>query len=138
MSDQRLHDYDESTTVAAPAAQLFDYLSDVSHLPQYFDRMTSAKQAQGDAVDTTARMPDGTEVAGQAWFTVDDAAQSITWGSEGENAYHGGLEVTGDDETSEVRLHLHSSHEGQQITDAIKKSLDTIRQLVETGPAPSS
>jgi len=59
---------------------LFDYLSDVGNLPRYFSRMTSAQPGQGEEVRTTAKMPDGTEAQGDAWFRVDQSAQRIAWG----------------------------------------------------------
>lgn len=76
-------DFRASTTVNAAEGALFDYLSTVQNLPHYFSRMTSATPGDGEQVHTTAQMPDGTQVEGDAWFHVDDSAQRIEWGSEG-------------------------------------------------------
>lgn len=69
-------DFEHATDVQAGADALFDYLADVSNLPEYFDRMTSAAPAEGEAVHTTALIdPDGEgerKVEGEAWFRVDD------------------------------------------------------------------
>ena len=68
-----------STTLSAAAQRVFDYLSDIDNLPAYFDRMTSATLGDGETVQTTATMPDGTETAGEAWFHVDSAAKALSW-----------------------------------------------------------
>ena len=127
-------DFSGTTTVSAPAEQLFDYLSDISNLPKYFARMTSAKPGDGDEVKTTAKMPDGTEVQGDAWFTVDDAANSITWGSEGESNYSGKLDVSSDGANSSVAVSLHTTRveDGDsQVQDGVKETLASIKRLVE-------
>lgn len=72
-----------TTAVSVPPQALFDYLSEVRNLPRYFAWMTAAEPGDGAAVRTTATMPDGTEVHGDAWFRVDQNAQRIEWGSEG-------------------------------------------------------
>ncbi len=45
--------------------------------------MTCAEPGQGEQVRTTAAMPDGTEVKGDACFRVDRSAQRIQWGVAG-------------------------------------------------------
>lgn len=57
--------------------------------------MTSARPADGDRIDVTARLDGGREVEGEAWFRVDEQQQRIEWGSPGPNDYHGWLEVGG-------------------------------------------
>ena len=75
-------DYEQTTTVSADADALFRYLSDVNNLPDYFAAMKSAEPAGGDAVHTVAEV-DGTEREGEAWFTADEEARAIRWGSQG-------------------------------------------------------
>ena len=127
-------DFTDSTTVDVPAQTLFEYLSDIANLPDYFARMTSARPGDGEEVHTTARMPDGTEVEGEAWFRVDDASQRIEWGSEGPNDYSGHLDVTPAGEVSEVEVHIHTSRvfdADDQIVDGLRETLSTIKQQVE-------
>ena len=127
-------DFQATTTVNAAAQALFDYLSTVQNLPHYFSRMTSATPGHGDEVHTTAQLPDGTEVAGDAWFRVRPDAQRIEWGSEGANGYHGSLEVTAGPGGSEVRVTLHTTRVpagDQGIRDGLDTTLATIKRLVE-------
>ncbi|MDQ1743589.1 MAG: hypothetical protein QOE23_1928 [Pseudonocardiales bacterium] len=60
-------DFVASTDVTAPAAELFDYLSQVQNLPNYFDRMTSVTDNGDGTIATTADLGDRT-VEGEAWF----------------------------------------------------------------------
>lgn len=129
-------DFTESTTIDMPAQALFDYLSEVGNLPKYFARMTSAEPGDGEEVHTTARMPDGTEVAGEAWFRVSESSQRIEWGSEGPNDYSGYLDVTPAGDTSTVEVHIHTTRvedQDQQIVDGLRETLGSIKQQVEGG-----
>ncbi len=127
-------DFTGTTSVSAPIDALFGYLSDVSNLPRYFARMTSAEPGEGEQVRTTAVMPDGTEVQGDAWFRVDRAARHIEWGSEGPSAYAGHLQLTPDGQGSEVEVHLHTTRvpDGdREVTEGVQETLATIKALAE-------
>ena len=127
-------DMSGTTTVATSQQELFAFLSDVGNLPRYFAKITTASPGDGEEVHTTATLSDGTKVEGKAWFRVDDASHSITWGSEGENDYHGRLEVTGKDAGSQVEVHIHTSRVedgNEEIRDGIDRTLATIKLLVE-------
>ncbi len=127
-------DFTGTTTVSVPTNALFDYLSDVSNLPKYFSRMTSARPGNGEEIKTTAKMPDGTEVQADAWFRVDQDAQRIEWGSEGPSEYSGYLDVRPSGDGSEVEVHLHTTRVAdgdQQTQDGVQETLDNIRQQVE-------
>jgi ribosome-associated toxin RatA of RatAB toxin-antitoxin module len=69
-------DYERSQTVEAPAGALFEFLADVGNLPRYFEQMTAAEPAGGEAVRVTA-VVDGREREGEAWFRVDREAKRV-------------------------------------------------------------
>lgn len=124
-------DFTGTTSVSVPAQNLFDYLSDVGNLPRYFSRMTSAEPGDGEEVRTTAKMPDGTEVQGDAWFRVDPGARRLEWGSEGPSAYSGYLEVRADGDGSEVEVHLHTTRVAdgdREVQDGVTETLANIKQ----------
>jgi uncharacterized membrane protein len=126
-------DYEQSTTVTTDPEALFAYLSDVSNLPDYFAAMKSAEPADGDAVHTVAEV-DGTEREGEAWFTADDDARTIRWGSEGANHYSGELAVQGADGGSQVTVRLHTEHaDGPEIDSGLRETLAQIKRNVEGG-----
>jgi uncharacterized membrane protein len=122
-------DYEGSTTVNVPVDDLFEYLSKVENLPEYMDRMTEAHSLPGDEVSVEARVEPGDvgsddgprTVRGEAWFTIDADARSLSWGSEGPNRYHGELEVDGQGSTSTVTVRLHTEHDD---AEGIQKGID--------------
>ena len=127
-------DFRATTTVSAAEGALFDYLSQVGNLPDYFARMTSATPGDGDEVHTTAQMPDGQQVEGDAWFRVDESAHRIEWGSTGPNDYHGSLEVTATGDRSEVAVRMHTTRvpDGDgEVQQGLGDTLATIKRLVE-------
>lgn len=126
-------DYEQQTHVDAPAQALFDYLADVRHLPLYFSGMTSAEPGDGEEVHTTAEV-NGQEAEGDAWFRVDRDGQSLAWGSEGPNDYHGRLEVEDDGDGSSVRVHLHTDRvASDEIDEGLKSTMANVKRLVEDG-----
>jgi uncharacterized membrane protein len=127
-------DFQATATVDASQDALFDYLSEVSNLPHYFARMTSAASGRGEEVHTTARMPDGQQVEGSAWFRVDTDAHRIEWGSEGANDYHGSLEVHEAGGHADVRVRVHTTRVADNDSEVQKGLVDTvatIKRLVE-------
>ena len=131
-------DYEQTTTVSADADALFHYLSDVNNLPDYFAAMKSAEPTEGDAVHTVAEV-DGTEVAGEAWFTADEEARSIRWGAPGDSHYGGELEVTGAGSGSQVTVRLHTEHgDDVAIANGLSETLAHIKRNVEQGADPDA
>ena len=131
-------DYERTTTVDAPADDLFEYLSKVENLPNYMDRMTSAKNLPGDEVEVEAKVEpqdvggaDGGErtVGGDAWFTIDADHMKLAWGAEGPHDYKGELEVTPDGAASRVTVRLHTTHDAEGIDDGIEQTLANIQRL---------
>ena len=132
--------YEHTTTVTAPADELFAYLSDVDNLPEYFAAMRSAEPAgpaEGDVppgslgVHTVAEV-DGVRREGEAWFRSDADARSLSWGSEGPNNYRGELEVGDAGDTSTVTVRLHTENvEDARIDQGIEATLAAIKEKVE-------
>ena len=133
-------DYERTTTIDAPAEDLFEYLSKVENLPQYMDRMTSAHNLPGDEVEVEAKVepgdvgPSGEEktVGGEAWFRIDADHLKLTWGAEGPHDYRGELEVTPDGGASQVTVRLHTTHEAEGIEDGIEQTLANIQRIAGT------
>ncbi|MGI8694498.1 MAG: SRPBCC family protein [Geodermatophilaceae bacterium] len=131
-------DYQQAQDIDAPAQQLFDYLADVRNLPKYFDSMTSAEPAAGEAVHVVADVH-GTKREGEAWFRVDRDAQHLEWGSEGDSDYRGSLDVSGDGPKSTVTVSLHTERVDSGELDAgLASTLANIKTLIEAGPEPES
>jgi hypothetical protein len=137
---EAMGDYERSARVKASPDELFDFLADISNLPKYFDRMTSASAAGHDEVRVTANIH-GKQVEGEAEFHVDRAARKLRWSSEGPDNYHGELAVTGDGKQSEVAVKVHTTRadaEAAQINQSIEKTLANIVKLVEQNSAQAA
>lgn len=133
-------DFTGSVTVEASSEAVFRYLSNVDNLPRYFSRMTSAERGSGEEVKTTAALPDGRVVSGDAWFRVNEDARRIEWGSEGPSNYAGHLDVTGSDTSVQVEVHLHTTRaddDNAEVKNGITETLRNIKRVVEEGPAVS-
>ena len=125
-------DYEAQTDIGADADEIFHYLSDVANLPRYFPRMTSAEAGGGDEVRVVADLGERT-VEGTAWFTVDNDAHTISWGSEGPNDYHGRLLVTEQGMGSQVTVTLSTSRAaGPEIQDGLEATLRSIKSVSES------
>ncbi len=127
-------DFESTTTVDAAPQALFDHLSDVGDLPTYFSRTTSARPGDGDTVRTTAPLPDGREVEGDATFTVDKDAKTLEWGSEGPSSYGGRLEVEAEGMGSTLTVHLHTTRVeagDARVQQGIDETVAHVKKLVE-------
>lgn len=125
-------DFVARTDVAASADSLFDYLSQVQNLPQYFDRMTSVADNGDGTITATADLGDRT-VEGEAWFKVNQETRELSWGSEGPNNYRGELRVSGDeDAASQVEVTLHTERAGgEEIQQGLERTVSAIKAIVE-------
>jgi uncharacterized membrane protein len=131
-------DYERAQTVEAPAEALFAFLAEIGNLPRYFEQMTAAEPAGGEAVRVTAEV-DGREREGEAWFRVDRESRRVEWGSEGPNDYHGWLDVT-DEGGGRSTVAVHVSTERvedrpDEINQGLERTLGNVRRLVEEAGA---
>lgn len=133
-------EYQATASASAPADALFDYLSDVANLPEYFARTKTAEMAGPGAVRTTAEV-NGKTVEGEAWFKVDQAAKHLEWGSEGPNDYRGYVDATSQGDGSQVEVHISTERvESDQVQQGVDETVATIKRLVEgsAGGPPSA
>ncbi|HEX8306430.1 MAG TPA: SRPBCC family protein [Jatrophihabitans sp.] len=124
-------DYAARAHVAAPADQLFDYLSQVENLPDYFDRMTSVTDNQDGTITAAADLGDRV-VEGEAWFEVDQDERALSWGSEGPNNYSGQLQVIESENGSVVEVTLHTERAGgEEIQEGLERTVDAVKRIME-------
>jgi len=127
-------DYEAAITVKADVDVVFSYLSDVQNLPEYFERMTSARSGEGETLIVTANVH-GHQEHGEAWFNVDDEAKVLTWGSEGPNNYQGRLRVeahqAGDASTVSVALTTERVAT-DEIQQGLEQTLSNVQRLLQT------
>ncbi|MDO8107662.1 hypothetical protein Q6348_10690 [Isoptericola sp. b441] len=128
-------DYAGTIQIGNPVDLIFDYLSDVENLPAYFARMTEAHPTGAQEVHTTATLPDGHQVQGDAWWRTDEVHRRVEWGAEDGSGYRGRISLHGHPDGTKVELHLHTPHdEDPDVQAAITDALHSIKSALETSP----
>jgi ribosome-associated toxin RatA of RatAB toxin-antitoxin module len=134
-------DYTRSLTIDADADELFEYLSKVENLPDYFSRMKDAHSITGDEVQVTADVPgaDGGEVEAYTSFEIDADRRALKWGladwaTSTEHTYHGELTVKPAEDGATVEVSLHTEHDSDEINDGIDDTLQNIAEQVASKP----
>jgi uncharacterized protein YndB with AHSA1/START domain len=141
-TEVEMPEFSRSTTIAADPDELFEYLSRIENLPEYFRGLTEAHHTTGDEVHVTANPqvtggePDaGGEVHGEAWFRIDAEQRALAWGSESEHDYRGELVVAPDGDRARVSVRLHTEHDDRDsIETGIEETLHNIEQIVAERP----
>lgn len=94
--------------------------------------MTSAEPGDGEQVHTAARLPDGQQVEGNAWFRVDEQAHRIEWDPEGPDDYHGSLEISDAGSRAEVAVRMSTTRvPDSEVQQGLEDTLATIKRRVE-------
>ena len=132
-------DYEQTTTVDAEPDELFDYLADVRHLPEYFPVMLDAKLAGEDEVEVQLEADPAGVRRARGWLHVDGPERRMEWGAT-DGPYHGWLQVDpGDVAGSLLTIHLFLGPEqrlrGGEDDAGLAAALDNIRRLVAAGAA---
>jgi len=124
MNSASTTEFEQSLTVAAPADDIFDFISDVQNVPQYLPTVKSAQPQQGERIRTQGQAGDRSYDS-DGHFRVDKQARRIEWGSDGENDYRGWLEVQGDSGSqSEVKVHIHYAPRPEILQRMVERSPD--------------
>lgn len=129
-----------SGTIQAAPQRVFDYLSDIEHLPDYFPGMKHAHDEGPDPAHHAERIEveaqiGGTEREAEGWFRVDRDARRIEWGALDDNGYRGWLAVEPEGPSaSSLSLSLNTPHvdEGDlDLEDAIERVRLALKSDVE-------
>ena len=157
-----MQEYEPSKTVAAPANEVFAWVSDVENLPKYLPPIkdagiegSAAAGSPGERVKMTVEIPDRGQFESEGYFDVDAEARTMRWGAETERDYSGRLTVAeAGDGQSEVTVHLSfgprsvegeiqedSSDDRDPLEESLDATLESIRRQIEEGsgklPPPS-
>ncbi len=147
--------YQDSTTISASAQEVFTFVSDVSHLPDYLPPITEASArplAEGTETDPDVQDATGVHLVGEikgrrfendGWVPADETARTLRWGAQTERTYSGRLEVTEEGNGTRLRVHLefgpNSPDEEMQeqagdrdpVHEALAATLQSVKQQVE-------
>lgn len=147
--------YEDSTTISASAQEVFAYVSDVGHLPDYLPPIQQAStRSLAEGTETDPDVSDATgvhlvgEIKGQhfendGWFLADEGARTLRWGAQTERTYSGRLQVSDDGGGARLSVHLdfgpNSPEEAMQqqagdrdlVHEALAATLQSVKQQVE-------
>ncbi len=147
--------YEDSTTISASPQEVFAYVSDVSHLPDYLPPITEASSrplAEGTETDPDVQDATGVHLVGEikgqqfendGWFLADESARTLRWGAQTERTYSGRLEVTEDGDGARLSVHLdfgpgspddaiqEQSGDRDPVHEALGATLQSVKQQVE-------
>jgi uncharacterized protein YndB with AHSA1/START domain len=138
--------FEATQTVHASPQQIFDFISKPSNLPQYLPTVHNA-QPQGQERVRVQGEAAGHRYDSDGFYHVDKDSMRMEWGSDGENAYRGWMQVEDADSGSSAQVTVHLSFEprpdmkermAQQsgshdktIQDGLEKALVSIKNLCE-------
>ncbi len=157
-----MQEYEQREAVAAPANEVFAWVSDVENLPKYLPPIKdagiegpAAAGSPGERVKMRVEIPDRGEFESEGYFDVDAAARTMRWGAETDRDYSGWLTVVeAGDGRSEVTVHLSfgprsvegeiqedSAEDRNPLEESLGATLESIRRQIEEGsgklPPPS-
>jgi uncharacterized protein YndB with AHSA1/START domain len=98
-------EYQESTSISAPAEQVFRFVCDPQNMPQYLPTVHRASMQGPSRVEMEGESA-GKPYRSDGELNVNYGEKRMTWGSDGENRYAGWLQVTGDGPDCNVTVHL--------------------------------
>lgn len=146
--------YEDSTTISASPQEVFAFVSDVSHLPDYLPPIEDAGErplAEGTETDPDVQDATGVHLVGEVqgqhfendgWFLADESARTLRWGAQTERTYSGRLEVTEDGDGARLMVHLdfgprspegdvQQSGDRDLVHEALAATLQSVKQQVE-------
>ena len=95
-----MQEYEQSKAVAAPANEVFAWVSDVENLPKYLPPIEeagieglAAEGSPGERIKMLVEIPDRGEFESEGYFDVDVEARTMRWGAETDRDYSGWLTV---------------------------------------------
>ena len=137
-------EYESSLPVNASPDAVFDFVSDIGNLPKYLPT-THHAEAQGSNRVRVQGEANGHKYDSDGRFHADATEHRLEWGSDGETAYNGWLEIEGAGDESLVTVHLSFTPRPDQgarmdeqtgdrdttIQQGLDASLRSIKNIVE-------
>ena len=128
-------EYEETLTVNADAATVFDFVADIRNMPKYLPTTTAA-QPQGEERVRVQGEANGKSYDSDGYLRPDRAAKRLEWGAD-EGYYSGWMQVSEAGAASSVTIHisLRDSFDGapapEQVLEGLRAGLESIRNHVE-------
>ena len=149
-----MQEYEQRVAVAAPANEVFAWVSDVENLPKYLPPIkasgiegSAAEGSPGERFKMLVEIPDRGEFESEGYFDMDAEARTMRWGAEAGRDYSGRLTVAeASDGRSEVNVYLSfgprsvegeiqedSAEDRDPLEESLGATLESIRRQIEEG-----
>lgn len=138
--------FEATKTVHAPPQQIFEFICEPSNLPQYLPTVHRAESQGQDRVRVQGEAA-GHHYDSDGFYHVDKGSMRMEWGSDGENAYRGWMQVenAGSGSSAQVTVYLsfeprpelkermtqQSGSHDETIQQGLEKALSSIKNLCE-------
>lgn len=126
-------DYEKSMMMEVPAAQVFDFVTDVSNMPSYLPTTRNAQQQGAERVRVQGEAK-GHQYDSDGYLRKDDRSMRMEWGAD-ERHYKGWLQVEEHGGHSHVTVHLSFADQqgipARNIEEGLEKALQSIKNHVE-------
>ncbi len=140
--------FEAKIQIGASAEDVFDYVTDISRMPEYMPTLRKAVPA-GDNKIRMQGEAGGHPYDADGWYQVHQREHTMLWGSDGPNRYSGHLEVMsqGDFCILMVGLNFEASpgmdsdfatlmeHRKVQIQEGLQRSVESIKSCCEENRA---
>lgn len=105
-----------SIAISASPQAVFDFVSDISNLPQYLPTVKAAEDAGKDHVQVTS-VVDNESHTQEGYFRTPGVDQPITWGSDDDKDYEGSMLIEASEHGSNLILSMHLNPPPQDAKD---------------------
>lgn len=138
-------EYQQSISVQTSPDVVFNFVSDVKNLPKYLPTVHRAEPQPGERVRVQGQAHDR-PYDSDGHFKVNQTDRRLEWGSDGEHAYSGWLQID-EEGRSSARVTVHLTFEpdprtnerlkegtgdrDRTIREGIEKALESIRNFCE-------
>ncbi len=127
--------YKSSVSIEATPDEVFDYVADIRHLPEYFAEVEDAESLGEGRFRITTRARHVRE----GWMRLHEGRhQRIEWGSTGVEEYSGSLRVDREGQVASVTAQIHTPHPVEGGDAVLDQTLFALKSCIERSASSSS
>lgn len=123
--------YRSSLDIAAPPADVFAFVTDVTNMPKYLPTTHHAEMEGADRVRMKGEA-NGHPYEGEGWLQKDPEQMTMWWGSDGQNDYSGSLRIEPIDDRSRVSIEITFAAK-PDMEEEYEKQMGSRRATMQTG-----
>jgi hypothetical protein len=143
-SEEAMVEYERSRRIAATEGEVFDFISNLRHMPNYLPTIDSAEKVADGRIRLRGKNH-GVKFEDDGWLQIDADRHRIEWGND-ERTYRGWLKVSGNNGSSQLVAHLslepryspsgrpltgEAGQEPNPVEEGLEAAMDSLRNLIE-------